>query len=269
MVKRAEQKRFGFKKGFARMFLLKKIVTPFLLPPGVLVLLLIAGAIWTWRRKGRGGGWMLLAAASLLWLASMGVTADCMMGRLEADLTIPPLPPADVIIMLGGAAYDQVPDLSGQGTPGPGTMERMVTAARLQRRLGVPIIVSGGRVYPTSASIATVTRRFLVDLGIPADQILMEDQSRDTYENALFSKQLCDRAGFDRPLLVTSGFHLKRAMYCFESVGLAVTPFPCALTTWPGKPHSWNHFLPSAQALAGTVAALHEGLGLAYYRMVY
>ncbi len=251
------------------MFLFKKIVTPFLLPPGVFVLLLVAAAIWTWRRKERGGGRTFLAVALLLWLSSMGATAQWMMGRLEADLAIPEAPRADVIIMLGGGAYDQVPDLSGRGTPGPGTMERMVTAARLQRRLGIPIIVSGGKVYRTSASIATVTRRFLIDLGIPADQILMEDQSRDTYENALFSKQICDRSGFRRPLLVTSGFHLKRALYCFEAVGLAVTPFPCALTTWPGQPKAWRHFLPDAQAMAASVAALREGLGLIYYRMVY
>ncbi len=251
------------------MFLFKKIVTPFLLPPGLFVLLLVAAAIWTWRRKERGGGWTLLAAALLLWCSSMGATAQWAMGRLEADLAIPEAPRADVIIMLGGAAYDQVPDLSGRGSPGPGTMERMVTAARLQRRLGIPIIVSGGKVFSTSASIATVTRRFLIDLGIPADQILMEDQSRDTYENALFSKRICERSGFRRPLLVTSGFHLKRALYCFQAVGLAVTPFPCALVTWPGKPITWYHFLPNAHALSASVEALHEGLGLIYYRMVY
>lgn len=251
------------------MFLFKKIVTPFLLPPGLFVLLLAAAAIWAWRRKERGGGWIFLAAALLIWLSSMGVTAQWTMGRLEADLAMPEAPQADAIIMLGGAAYDQVPDLSGRGTPGPGTMERMVTAARLQRRLGIPIIVSGGKVFSTSAAIATVTRRFLIDLGIPADQIIMEDQSRDTYENALFSKQICDRSGFRRPLLVTSGFHLKRALFCFQAVGLAVTPFPCALTTWPGQPKRWHHFLPNANAMAASVAALHEELGLIYYRMVY
>ncbi len=251
------------------MFLVKKIVTPFLLPPGALILLLSAAAVWTFRRKGRGGGWVLLSAALLLWFFSAGITARWLMGRLEAGLAVPPSPQADVIIMLGGSAYSEVPDLSGRGTPGPNTMERMVAAARLQRRLGVPIIVSGGRVHATSESIATVTRRFLIDLGIAADQIILEDQSRDTYENALFSKRICDRAGFRRPLLVTSGYHLKRSLFCFQTVGLAVTPFPCALTTAPGKPVHWYHFLPDADAMAASAAALHEWLGIVFYHIAY
>lgn len=251
------------------MFLFKKIVAPFLLPPGVFILFLSGWGLWAVHRKNRLAAWIGLTTAALLWICALGGTADWMMGRLEAGLSIPEIRETDVIIMLGGAALDRSPDLSGSGAPGPGTMERMVTAARLHRRLGVPIIVSGGRVHPTRASIAGLTRRFLVDLGIPAQQVIVEDQSRDTYENALFSKRLCDQHGFRRPLLVTSGYHLKRAIFCFDRVGLPVTPFPCALTTWPGREHHWYHFLPDADALAATAAALHEWLGLLYYRLRY
>lgn len=251
------------------MFLFKKMAAPFLLPPGLFILVLLGWGLWAVHRKNRLAAWLGLTTAALLWICAMGATADWMMGRLEAGLSIPEVREADVIIMLGGAAFDQSPDLSGSGAPGPGTMERMVTAARLQRRLGVPIIVSGGRVHPTRASIAGLAQRFLIDLGIPAQQVMVEDQSRDTYENALFSKRLCEQHGFQHPLLVTSGYHLKRAIFCFDRVGLPITPFPCALTTWPGSERHWYHLLPDADALAATAAALHEWLGLLYYRWVY
>ncbi len=251
------------------MFLVKKWVTPFLLPPGLFVLFLVVAGLWCFRRRSWTGTWVSLMMGGLIWGLSVPPTVDLLVGGLEQEATLPKEIRADVIVMLGGAAYQNVADLSGRGAPGPGTMERMVTAARLYRRLQVPIIVSGGRVFSEADSVALLTKRFLVDLGVPAAHILLEDRSRDTYENALYSKQICERHGFQRPLVVTSGYHLKRARLSFEKVGLEVTPFPCAMTTYPGKVYNWHHWLPSATALAGTSAALHEWLGLIYYRLRY
>ena len=205
--------------------------------------------------------------AALIWIFSLPPVADLLISGLEKGITVPSKVEADVILMLGGGLYDNSPDLSGLGTPGPGTMERMVTAARLHRRLGIPIVVSGGKVYATSGSIARITKRFLVDLGISPDAVILEDRSRDTYENALYCKAICEQRGFKKPLVVTSGYHLKRALLCFNKVGLTVTAFPCALTTWPGKRYGWQHWLPSAGALHTMAEACHEWIGLVYTRL--
>ena len=165
--------------------------------------------------------------------------------------------------------YSGSPDLSGKGAPGFGTMERLVTAARLQRRLGIPILVSGGRVPPTDTAIAPIAARFLVDLGIPSSMVLMESQSRDTYENALYSLRICKQKGYTRPILVTSGYHMKRAVFCFQSVGLKVTPFPCGFTVWPEKPLHWRLLLPSADSLQAVAMGLHEWMGRLYYWIRY
>jgi uncharacterized SAM-binding protein YcdF (DUF218 family) len=251
------------------VFILKKIVTPFLLPPGVFIVILIGFGIWLlWGKKQRPV-WICIGTALLIWISSITPIADWLTASLEAEFRVVTDAKADVIIMLGGSAYLKVEDLSGTGAPGPGTMARMVTAARLQRRLKIPILLSGGRVYSTSASSARLSQRFLEDLGISENQIIVEDQSRDTYENALFSQKICQQYGFKAPLLVTSGYHLKRALLCFEKVGLKVTPYPCDLTTWPNKEYHWYHFLPNAGTLARTTAALHEWLGLAFYRLNY
>ena len=129
------------------MFILKKVVTPFLLPPGLLVLLLLGWGVWRLRCRSRAGALGAFGLALMIWVLSVAPTADLLMSGLEADFSVPKELHADAIIMLGGAAYRNVPDLSGKGAPGEGTMERLVTAARLYRRMGVPIIVSGGRVF--------------------------------------------------------------------------------------------------------------------------
>ncbi|MDA8140232.1 MAG: YdcF family protein [Desulfobacteraceae bacterium] len=248
------------------LFFLKKSITPFLLPPGIfIVVFLVSG--WILGGKKNKAAWLCLGMAGFIWIFSVGPTADFLMRRLEAGFPIPNNPKADVIIMLGGSTFDKAPDLSGIGAPGPGTMERMVTAARLQRRLGVPILASGGNVFAHDGSSARLAKRFLVDLGIDDEKIIVEDRSRDTFENARYSKAICDHYGFKAPVLVTSGYHLKRAMHCFNQVGLKVVPFPCGLTTWPHKELTWRSFLPNAASLETTAEALHEWLGLLFYQI--
>lgn len=251
------------------MFIFKKLITPFLLPPGIFIIILMVAGCMALRKKHRWSGIGGLSIAALLWTVSIGPFADFVMSGLESGLAIPDQPKGDVVIVLGGSVYGASPDLSGTGAPGPDTVQRMVTGARLQRRLGVPIIISGGKVYKTSASIANATKRFLIDLGIPSQAVILENRSRDTYENALYCKAICDQKGFTRPVLVTSGYHIKRAMLSFKKVGLNPLPFPCAVTTWPNKQYGWHSYLPKAEALATTSAALHEWIGLLYYKMRY
>lgn len=249
------------------MFIFKKLITPVLLPPGIFIIIWMVVGYIALRKKHRWSGIGAICIAALLWMVSISPFADFMMSGLESGLAIPDRLEGDVIIVLGGSVYDASPDLSGTGAPGPDTMQRMVTGARLQRRLGVPIIISGGKVYKTSGSIANVTQRFLIDLGIPSQAVILENRSRDTYENALYCKAICDQKGFARPVLVTSGYHIKRAMLGFKKAGLNPLPFPCAITTWPNKQYGWHSYLPKAGALATTSAALHEWIGLLYYNM--
>lgn len=251
------------------MFILKKLVTPFLLPPGIFILVMIAIGCAVFRKKYRWAGIGLLSIAALLWMVSTGPFANFMMSGLESGLTIPDQPEADVIIVLGGGLYQGSPDFSGTGAPGPDTMQRMVTGARLHRRLGVPIVISGGKVYQTGVSITNIAKRFLIDLGIPPKTVILENRSRDTYENALYCKAICDQKGFTRPAVVTSGYHIKRSILSFEKVGLDPIPFPCAITTWHNKKFSWRSYLPTAGALETTSDALHEWIGLTYFKMRY
>ena len=189
------------------MFVLKKCISAFLLPPGIFVLILLVAGFYYWRlrRWSMSSGCLFLAL--LIWFMSTFLASEALLSSLEKGFSIPARPAGDVIVLLGGGIYDKVPDLTGSGTPSDGMLPRLITAVRLQRRLDVPILVSGGATSNGRTPEATVVRRFLVDLGAPEKKILVEDKSRDTMENARFSREIILKHHFQRPLLVTSAFY--------------------------------------------------------------
>jgi uncharacterized SAM-binding protein YcdF (DUF218 family) len=251
------------------MFMLKKIVAPFLLPPGIIIaLLVIVGGVLAMGRRWRIG-LINLALGLSLWAVSTAPVANLLMQGLEAEFSIPDNPTGDVIILLSGGMIRQVPDISGQSAPAPSTLGRIVTAVRLYQLVQLPIIVSGGRVYDDAdTAVAGVAKRFLVDLGVPADGIIVEDRARDTAQNARLTTVICRQRGFSKPILLTAAYHLKRASMAFDAAGLPVTPFPAYYLGSRNVVYSWRHLLPQAGALHTSASALHEYLGLLYYRLV-
>jgi len=148
-------------------------------------------------------------------------------------------------------------------------MARIVAAVRLYQRLRLPIIVTGGRGNDNpDAAVAEIARRFLMDLGVPDRQILVEDRARDTSQNARLTAAVCHQHGFSRPIVLTAAYHLKRARLAFEAAGLQVTAFPAYFLGSRGVPYTWRHLLPQAGALHTSARALHEYWGLLYYRIV-
>ena len=115
---------------------------------------------------------------------------------------------------------------------------------------------------------ATIIRRFLVDLGVPDNRIIIEDQARDTAQNASLSAVICRQHGFSKPILLTAALHLKRACMAFEASGLPVTPFPAYFLGAQGAYYGPRHLLPNAGALNASAMALHEYLGILYYRLI-
>ena len=100
-----------------------------------------------------------------------------------------------------------------------------------------------------------------------ARQLLLEEKSRDTVENARFSKTILQQHRFRQPLLVTSAFHMKRSLEAFHREGIAPIPVPANFITSKERPVIWADFLPDAGALQGSSTALREYLGLLYYRL--
>lgn len=251
------------------MFIAKKIITSFILPPGIFILLLLAIGVYCALKKSSRIAVMNILMALLLWASSTGPVADAMLRGLESRFAMPKNPQGDAIILLDGGAYGGAPDISGIGYPAEETLARVVTGARLQKRLDIPVIVSGGVVFKGKKAGAPVMRRFLMDLGVPDAKIIVEIKSRDTIENAEFTAGICKRFGYKKPILVTSALHMRRAVMSFEKVGLKVMPFPSNFKTWKDKAYGWEDYLPSADELAKVSVSMKEYIGLVFYRVVY
>jgi uncharacterized SAM-binding protein YcdF (DUF218 family) len=251
------------------MFIVKKIVSPFLVPPGVFVVLLLLSSAWFFRRKSRKASAVNFFLAFLFWVASVAPVSDAVLRGLEAEFSLPVNPEGDVIVLLGGGAYDVVPDFSGIGAPSGEMMGRIITAVRLQRRLHIPIVVSGGAVFKDRKAEAPIVKRFLVDLGVPEQKIITEEKSRDTIENARYTVKICEAKRYSRPLLVTSASHMKRAVLSFRNAGMEVTPFPSGFKALGRERYGWEDFLPDPNELKKVSTAMREYIGLLYYRFAY
>ena len=249
------------------MFILKKILTPFLMPPGIFIGLLICAGIWLFFKKHWKAGFLNCLIGIFMWLLSLSPVSDTMLRGLESDFKIPKNLHGDVIILLGGGVTDKAPDLTGVGAPSGDMLERTVTAVRIQKRLNVPIIVTGGVVFKGKAAEAPIVKRFLVDLGVPSERVIIEDKARDTIENAKYSKEICEKNGYKNPILVTSAYHMKRAVLSFKKVDMDVLPFPAGFRTWENKRYGWESYLPGG--FDGSATAFREYLGLIFYKFAY
>jgi uncharacterized SAM-binding protein YcdF (DUF218 family) len=237
----------------------------FLLPPAVLILV-SAVAAWLTLWHPRLGVAMAIVTTSLLFLASLPVIAARMIGDVEVKgPDKPDFSAAQAIVVLGGGLRrgdgDKAPD-----TPGPWTLERLDFAAHAYRRLNLKVAVSGGKPPGAHSSEAAVMKSALEgDFGVPVAWV--EDKSRTTWENALYLKQLLAADNVTTVVVVTHAWHLRRALWSFERVGLHAIVWPAPLTYEPST--GPDDYLPNIGALDGSYHALHEAIGLAYYQLRY
>ena len=165
----------------------------------------------------------------------------------------------------------------GQRYPvGPLTLERLAEAARQERRLGLPVLVSGGRPdQKTNDTLAGMMSAALQnDFGVPVRWL--EDRSRNTFENAAFSAEILRRANVPSALLVVQSWEMARALWSFRAVGYPVIP-AAPLQLAPGEqaneraapPLTVSSFFPQVPALLVSYNALHELIGLGWYRWRY
>jgi len=249
------------------LFMLKKTLIPFLLPPGIFIVLLVFSSVYFLFKKYWKAVIANLLIGCLMWSLSISPVSNAMLRGLESGFNVPRNPRGDVIILLGGGVYAEAPDLSGIGAPSADAIARIVTAVRIQKRLNIPVIVSAGRVFEYTSIEAPIVKRFLVDLGVPPNEIIIEDKSRDTFENTKYTGDICARAGYKNPILVTSAYHMRRAIMSFEKADMKVTPFPVGFMSSENDQYTWRDFLP--RSLRDASIAIHEYLGLVFYRFAY
>lgn len=255
---------------------LSKLLPPFVYPLGMVCMLVALALVLA--RRARLQRIILIVALLLLYISSTRWVALGLARSLEWRY-LPPehVPQADVIVLLGGGtqpaeAPRPMVEVNGAG-------DRLLYAAWLYKQSKAPhILVTGGLLdWTINASTPAQDMATLLELmGVPVEAIWLEDQSRNTYENALYSAKMLKERGIQRILLVTSASHMPRSVGLFEAQGLEVVPLPTDFTVtydvWQGSGQAdWRSqilgLLPSADYLALTSRSLKEYLGIWVYSM--
>jgi uncharacterized SAM-binding protein YcdF (DUF218 family) len=241
------------------------LATAVVVPPLNLLPLGLAGLALSWRRPRFG---RLLMAVSLigLFVFSLPVTSRTLITSLEWSLprAPPDQPPGAIVILGGDAGYGTGAGLETGTGIGPLTFERLRAGALMQRRTGLPVLVTGGVLEPGAEPIAAQMARGLRDeFGVPVRWI--EPASDDTWQNAEFSAALLHAAGINSVFLVSHAWHLRRGAMAFAHFGIATTPAPLRFDRPPR--FNFDEFMPHASAVLDSYFALHEWIGIFYYAL--
>ncbi|UHD44373.1 YdcF family protein [Aureimonas altamirensis] len=224
---------------------------------------LVAGLVG-WRKLSAWLTGVGLASLLVIGLSPLGLL---MMNGLEDRIPRPPLPErVDGIIILGGALDTRVSGLRGEPELNDAA-DRVTEGVALARRFPqARVIFSGGNasVFADDISEAGVAGRLMESLGLEPGRIELEDRSRDTYENAVQTRQMAEPKPGEVWLLVTSAFHMPRAVGCFRVVGFDVVPWPVDYRT-PTGAAVWRPSAANIRNVEKVHFAIREYIGLAAY----
>ena len=242
------------------MYILNKVVWFFLNPVVVPVVGAVVGALLL-RRFAKAGRMLLFASLALLWFEST-LSCVCLLGLpLErpylATQSVDAAPNADAIVLLGGGIGKNDEMVYPEMYDGA---DRVWHAARLWKAGKAPVVVVSG----TNDLHSTVP--LLLDLGVRREAIVVDNESRNTYENSRFTERLLGQGGdaHHKVLLVTSAWHMPRASGNFSKTSLEVVPAACdfsAYNAFHGARYIWDWIAPSADSMVRTNFLFKEWLG--------
>jgi uncharacterized SAM-binding protein YcdF (DUF218 family) len=239
------------------LFLVRIVARSWLMPPAALLLLALVGVLLAgrWPRLGR-----TIAALGIVGVLAMAMpVVGVRLVRLVE--VVPPLDLSKptgagaVVVLAGGARRGPVPGEPDE--PTTATLERVAKGAEVARATGLPVLFSGGSVLPGSAESAAMQRAYGRYFGLQARWL--EQRSRTTSENALYSAEMLRREGIHRVVLVTSANHMRRAVRDFEAVGLEVVAAPVGGSMQTGR--GLAAWLPTAGTLRASADAIYEYVG--------
>lgn len=258
------------------MYIVNKIVSGILNPQSLGLILSFATLAVIWRCDCRKGGkariWAIclgILSIAWSWVWSTGAMAKAVGYPLEAEFPPQPAedaPQADAIVILGGG-------MTSNASTSPyaemfGAADRVWHAARLYHAGKAPVVV------PTGSGEDRSSLPLLLDLGVPREAIAVEAASRNTEENARFVRELLvPRQDGEKPriLLVTSAWHMRRAMLMFRRYAPDFEIIPAATDhetmVLLGRPLVFRDFMPSFDAAARNGYLFKEFIGYWGYRL--
>jgi uncharacterized SAM-binding protein YcdF (DUF218 family) len=227
------------------------------------MLLAIAAAGCRLAGRGRASWTLLICAACLAYLSSISLIGKALLRPLESKfppLQLDQVPTVGYVVVLG-SSYRPHDGIRASAALDEDGLVRAVEAVCLMRSLhGARLVVSGGASPPGYPPVAQGYARLSRALGIADQSIVMSDQPLDTGAEAREVGKLLGNTPF---LLVTSAYHMPRAMLLMRRAGANPIAAPTGQRAFGATPVTWRDFLPGSRGLRDTERALHEYAGLA------
>jgi uncharacterized SAM-binding protein YcdF (DUF218 family) len=242
---------------------LKHIVAALITPLTLGLAVFVVAALFRLIKRGRIALWLAVVGATVSYVGALKPVGDALLGPLERQY--PPiaddqLPDSVSAIVVLGSGYSPRGNVPVTGALAEDGLVRIVEGVRLTRHFqSAQLIVSGGApigLTPSALGYAILAH----ELGVPDPSIVVLDKARDTDEEAHSISKLLGGIPF---VLVTSAYHMPRAMRLIGRLGARAIPVPTGQQTGTESANYLSWLLPSSVGLERTERALHEYLGLA------
>ena len=252
-------------------FYISKVLWFCLQPSGLLLIMLVAGAALLRTRYQRAGQRLVILSAALLFIGGLLPLSAWLILPLEERFPRADLSGQDItgIIVLGGVEDSRVSTARNVHAINEAA-ERITEIAALAKRYPeAKIVFTGGSVeiLSTPTTGAAAAKLILNDFGIEeSGRLVLEKEARNTWQNAVYTKALVQPKPGERWLLVTSGWHMPRAMGAFRKAGFPVEAWPVDYRT----ASAWDAlriFDAPSEGLRRLDLVTHEWLGLLVYRL--
>ncbi len=246
------------------IFLLKKVIGNFLVIPGLFII--FSGLIFVLivKKRYRPAKFFSLILFTSLYFFSTEPGRDFLLRPLESKYSYPNVKEVNCsyIVVLGGGITENSPNEGGNPSVRADTLYRLYEAFKVWKERGFPIVVTGGKVTSEFAE-APAMKKVLINLGVPSSKILVEDRSRTTFENALYTAKLIGR---EEICLVTSAYHMPRSVAIFKSFGFKVIPIPTDYKV-RNVGYSFFSFLPFPGFIKDSITGFREWVGIAFFEI--
>jgi uncharacterized SAM-binding protein YcdF (DUF218 family) len=226
-----------------------KILLSIFMPLSLLIIITFVSGWYIGKRLGK----ILIVLSISIYILSIRPVADSLRGMMVDEYKVydSKYSSCDTAVILGG-------DIN----------KRLMSGVMLNHKYNIPIIVSGGFTRDWSdISEAQEYKEYLALAGVDEDKIIIEDRSTNTFENAIYTKEIVKKLGFEKMCLITSPLHMKRSVYIFKKYDLDIVPVLSQV--YHDVPFKYSHLIPSANSLKVSTNVIMELIGLIYYKVRY
>ena len=248
-------------------FYMSKILWFFIDPSNVILVALCLGTSFLYLGWDKLSRWVLsLTALVAVIIATLPIGQNLFVileNRFPVNQALPAK--VDGVIVMGGVVNQVLTRERGQLAVG-GAAERLISFLEISRKYPTAKLIftgGSGNIFRNEIKEGDVVRSFMIDMGVDHERLIIENEARNTFENAVFSKKLVNPLAHETWLLITSAFHMPRSIGVFRQAGWEVIPYPVDYQLNSNLNLSLSFNLASGLSFLST--GIHEWLGLLVY----